>query len=62
MSRLLAALPKTHLHLHFTGSMRHATLVELAGLARTSVLASVAPEPLRGRLLTGIDDWLAAPA
>ncbi|MGH3425798.1 MAG: adenosine deaminase, partial [Nocardioidaceae bacterium] len=29
--RRLAALPKAHLHLHFTGSMRHATLVELAG-------------------------------
>src|SRR5215469_13114259 len=28
--RPLAALPKAHLHLHFTGSMRHATLVELA--------------------------------
>jgi adenosine deaminase len=31
MARPLAALPKAHLHLHFTGSMRHATLVELAG-------------------------------
>jgi adenosine deaminase len=31
MSRPLAALPKAHLHLHFTGAMRHATLVELAG-------------------------------
>src|SRR6185437_7878 len=30
MVRPLAALPKAHLHLHFTGSMRHATLVELA--------------------------------
>ena len=30
MPRPLAALPKAHLHLHFTGSMRHATLVELA--------------------------------
>ncbi|HXB49634.1 MAG TPA: adenosine deaminase [Streptosporangiaceae bacterium] len=30
MPRLIAALPKAHLHLHFTGSMRHATLVELA--------------------------------
>ncbi len=30
MSRPLATLPKAHLHLHFTGSMRHATLVELA--------------------------------
>ena len=28
--RDLAALPKAHLHLHFTGSMRHATLIELA--------------------------------
>ncbi|MFT4009976.1 MAG: adenosine deaminase [Nocardioidaceae bacterium] len=28
--RDLTALPKAHLHLHFTGSMRHATLVELA--------------------------------
>jgi adenosine deaminase len=32
MSRSLAALPKAHLHLHFTGSMRHATLVELAAV------------------------------
>jgi len=30
-SRALAALPKAHLHLHFTGSMRHSTLVQLAG-------------------------------
>lgn len=30
--RDLAALPKAHLHLHFTGSMRHATLVDLAHL------------------------------
>lgn len=28
--RPLDQLPKAHLHLHFTGSMRHATLVELA--------------------------------
>ncbi len=35
---------------------------ELAGLARTSVLSSAAPGPLRTRLLAGIDDWLAAPA
>src|SRR6185312_15834377 len=26
----LVALPKTHLHLHLTGGMRHSTLVELA--------------------------------
>jgi adenosine deaminase len=29
-ARPIPALPKTHLHVHFTGSMRHATLVELA--------------------------------
>jgi adenosine deaminase len=28
--RDLRDLPKAHLHLHFTGSMRHATVVELA--------------------------------
>ncbi len=28
--RPLETLPKAHLHLHFTGSMRHATLLELA--------------------------------
>src|SRR6202020_3505485 len=30
MARPLDALPKAHLHLHFTGAMRHSTLVELA--------------------------------
>jgi adenosine deaminase len=30
MPRPTAALPKAHLHLHFTGSMRHSTLVDLA--------------------------------
>jgi len=30
MPRPIRALPKAHLHLHFTGSMRHSTLVELA--------------------------------
>ena len=29
----LAALPKAHLHLHLTGGMRHATLLELADRA-----------------------------
>ncbi|GAA4139607.1 adenosine deaminase [Actinomadura keratinilytica] len=28
--RPIRALPKAHLHLHFTGSMRHSTLVEMA--------------------------------
>jgi adenosine deaminase len=30
VARDLRTLPKAHLHLHFTGSMRHATLLELA--------------------------------
>lgn len=30
MRPLISELPKAHLHLHFTGSMRHATLLELA--------------------------------
>jgi len=30
VSRSLTELPKAHLHLHFTGSMRHSTLIELA--------------------------------
>ena len=30
MARSRQLLPKAHLHLHFTGSMRHATLLELA--------------------------------
>ncbi|GAA0948031.1 adenosine deaminase [Nonomuraea longicatena] len=30
MSRPLHTLPKAHLHLHFTGSMRHPTLIDLA--------------------------------
>lgn len=30
LPRDLLSLPKAHLHLHFTGSMRHATLLELA--------------------------------
>ena len=45
MARPLGALPKAHLHLHFTGSMRHATLVELAGAHGVHL-----PEALR-------DEW-----
>ena len=36
------------------------TDAELAGLARSSVLASAAPGPLRAEALAGIDGWLAA--
>ena len=44
-----AALPKAHLHLHFTGSMRHATLLELAerdGIALPDSLVSEWPPQL----------------
>jgi adenosine deaminase len=36
MPGLVAALPKAHLHLHFTGSMRHGTLLDLAAQHRLS--------------------------
>ncbi|WP_419997189.1 adenosine deaminase [Streptomyces boninensis] len=38
------------------------TDAELAELARQSVRGSVAPEDVRGRLLAGIEEWLAADA
>jgi adenosine deaminase len=44
MPRPIAALPKAHLHLHFTGSMRHATLVELAAEHRVHLPESLAEE------------------
>jgi adenosine deaminase len=43
--RQVERLPKAHLHLHFTGSMRHATLLELA--ARDGI---VLPDAL-------VEDW-----
>jgi adenosine deaminase len=49
--RDLRALPKAHLHLHFTGSMRHDTLVELAnrsGVRLPEALRSDWPPRLRG--------------
>ncbi|MEJ7634531.1 adenosine deaminase [Aeromicrobium sp.] len=39
--RSLEALPKAHLHLHFTGSMRHGTLLELAERDNISLPASL---------------------
>lgn len=47
--RDLLELPKAHLHLHFTGSMRHATLLELAerdGIALPDQLVSEWPPRL----------------
>jgi adenosine deaminase len=49
--RPLAALPKAHLHLHFTGAMRHPTLVALAGERRVHLpeaLAAAWPPRLSG--------------
>lgn len=45
--RSLAALPKAHLHLHFTGSMRRSTLVDLAreaGVRLPAALLDDAPD------------------
>lgn len=39
--RAIAALPKAHLHLHFTGSMRHATLLDLAEREGVSLPSSL---------------------
>jgi adenosine deaminase len=51
MTRPLAELPKAHLHLHFTGAMRHSTLVDLAREHRVHLpeaLVSDWPPQLRG--------------
>jgi adenosine deaminase len=45
----LATLPKAHLHLHFTGAMRHATLLELAARGGVSL-----PDRL---VESGSEDW-----
>jgi adenosine deaminase len=44
MVRPLDALPKAHLHLHFVGSMRHPTLVELARHYRANLPEALAAE------------------
>src|SRR6516164_6148846 len=51
MARPLTGLPKAHLHLHFTGGMRHATLVELArehGVHLPEALVADWPPRLKG--------------
>ena len=54
MPRSLTALPKAHLHLHFTGAMRHATLVELAHRHRVRLPSALTDEwPPR---LSGTDE------
>jgi adenosine deaminase len=54
MARSLTALPKAHLHLHFTGAMRHATLVELAHRHRVRLPSALTDEwPPR---LSGTDE------
>jgi adenosine deaminase len=50
--RSLQRLPKAHLHLHFTGSMRHATVLELAaedGLVLPDALTTEWPPDLSAR-------------
>lgn len=49
MSRDLQALPKAHLHLHFTGAMRHPTMLDLArshGIRLPESLLDPAPQRL----------------
>ena len=46
--RDLSALPKAHLHLHFTGSMRPQTLADLAAASHTRLPAPfIEGDPLR---------------
>ncbi len=51
MARQLDLLPKAHLHLHFTGAMRHTTLIELAdnhGISLPDAFGSDWPPRLSG--------------
>jgi adenosine deaminase len=51
MARRLDLLPKAHLHLHFTGSMRRATLIELArehGISLPEAFGAEWPPRLHG--------------
>src|SRR3984885_8672180 len=51
MARSLSTLPKAHLHLHLTGSMRHATMVGLArrhGIRLPAALTQDWPPQLSG--------------
>ena len=55
--RDLRSLPKAHLHLHFTGSMRHSTLVELAarhGVRLPDALAEDWPPDLSAHRREGL--------
>ncbi|MER6978679.1 adenosine deaminase [Streptomyces carpinensis] len=54
-SRLAAQYDIARRHHAFTDA-------ELAELARQSIRASAAPEDVRTKLLSGVDDWLSAPA
>ena len=48
MERPLRSQPKAHLHLHMTGAMRHATLVELARVNRVQLPGALAGQwPVR---------------
>ncbi|MET7292285.1 adenosine deaminase [Streptomyces griseoloalbus] len=53
-SRLAAQYEFARLHHGFTDA-------ELAELARQSVRGSAAPEDVKAKLLSGVDDWLSAP-
>lgn len=58
--RDLSTLPKAHLHLHFTGSMRPSTLIEMAaerGLRLPPWLLEQSLEPMHHRLTPDARGW-----
>lgn len=54
--RDLAALPKAHLHLHFTGSMRPTTLLELAAAHGIALPEALTAAPIRPPKLHTTDE------
>ena len=62
MERPLRSLAKAHLHLHFTGSMRPATLLDLAHKHRIHLPDALASSGRRGCRGAGREGLVPLPA